>query len=198
VTDESAIIINRLTQSDPFYIASLLRSDWEQRDFSTPDGVIKTLDYEIKNRKGELFGTWSEYIYLTIKAVNDKHAKKILLFLSKERHKEFTRDEISEYIEHQLSESALEEKLRTLAYDNLISQGTNNFRYCGIPDDILDLIFRDLYQEEIDNEKPNIAGELKAKVAESTGIDGIRGLSVVSGMERSGFSYAGRGLQPRP
>jgi hypothetical protein len=165
VTDESAIIINRLTQSDPFYIASLLRSDWEQRDFSTPDGVIKTLDYEIKNRKGELFGTWSEYIYLTIKAVNDKHAKKILLFLSKERHKEFTRDEISEYIEHQLSESALEEKLRTLAYDNLISQGTNNFRYCGIPDDILDLIFRDLYQEEIDNEKPNIAGELKTKVA---------------------------------
>jgi hypothetical protein len=165
VTDESAIIINRLTQSDPFYIASLLRSDWEQRDFSTPDGVIKTLDYEIKNRKGELFGTWSEYIYLTIKAVNDKHAKKILLFLSKERHKEFTRDEISEYIEHQLSESALEEKLRTLAYDNLISQGTNNFRYCGIPDDILDLIFRDLYQEEIDNKKPNIAGELKTKVA---------------------------------
>jgi hypothetical protein len=198
VTEESAIVINRLTQSDPFYIASLLRSNWEQRDFSTPDGVIKTLDYEIKNREGELFGTWSEYIFSTIKAVNDEDAKKILLFLSKERHKECTRDEINECIEHQLSEDAFEEKLRLLEYGDLIRQGTNNFRYCGIPDDILDLIFRDLYQEEIDNEKPNIAGELKAKVAESTGIDGIRGLSVVSGMERSGFSYAGRGLQPRP
>jgi len=165
VTDESAIVINRLTQSDPFYIASLLRSDWEQRDFSTVDGVIKTLNYEIKNREGELFGTWSEYILSTIKAVNDKHAKKILLFLSKERHKECTRDRISEYIDHQLSESALEEKLRTLEYGDLITQGTNNFRYCSIQDDILDMIFRDLYQEEIDNVKPNIAGELKAKVA---------------------------------
>ncbi|MEN8219368.1 MAG: hypothetical protein ABFS56_24025, partial [Pseudomonadota bacterium] len=165
VTDESAIVINRLTQSDPFYIASLLRSNWEQRDLSTVDGVIKTLNYEIKNREGELFGTWSEYIFSTIKAVNDKHAKQILLFLSKERHKECTRDTISEYIDHQLSEGALEEKLRTLEYGDLISQGSNNFRYCGIQDNILDFIFRDLYQEEIDSVKPNIAGELNAKVA---------------------------------
>ncbi len=54
--------------------------------------------------------------------------------------------------------------LRTLEYGDLISQGSNNFRYCGIPDDILDLIFRDLYQEEIDQVKPNIAAELTAKV----------------------------------
>ncbi|MDM8562838.1 hypothetical protein QUF54_05735 [Candidatus Marithioploca araucensis] len=95
ITEESAFMINQLTKSDPFYIASLLRSDWEERDFSTIDGVIKTLDYEIKNRDGELFGTWSEYIYSTIKAVNDRYAKQILLFLSREREKECTRTEIS-------------------------------------------------------------------------------------------------------
>ncbi len=74
-------MINQLTQSDPFYIASLLRSDWRKRDFSTPEGVIKTLDYEVKNRKGELFGTWSEYIYSTTKVVNDRYAKQIMLLL---------------------------------------------------------------------------------------------------------------------
>jgi hypothetical protein len=147
VTDDSVIAINRLTQSDPFYIASLLRSDWEQRDFSSVEGVVRTLDYEIKNRKGELFGTWSEYIFSTIKAVNDQYAKQILLFLSKERHKECSRDEISDYIGKKLSSADLEDRLRTLEYGDLISQGSNNFRYCGIPDDILDLIFRDLYQE---------------------------------------------------
>lgn len=165
VSDESAIVVNRLTQSDPFYIASLFRSDWEQRNFSTADGVIKTLAYEVQNRDGELFGTWSEYIFSTIKAVNDRYAKQILLFLSKERHKDCTRKEIGDHINHQLSEGELEDKLRTLEYGDLISQGSNNFRYCGIQDDILDFIFRDLYQEEIDGVEPKITAELTAKVA---------------------------------
>jgi hypothetical protein len=164
VTDESALVINQLTQSDPFYIASLLRSDWRERDFSGKAGVIKTLDYEVKNRKGELFGTWSEYIYSTIKAVNDRYAKKILLFLSRERQKECTRKEISDHMEGQLSDSELEEKLHALESGDLITQGSSNFRYRGIPDDILDFIFRDLYEEEIHGKKPNIAAELTASV----------------------------------
>jgi hypothetical protein len=164
VSDEVALVINRLTQSDPFYIASLFRSDWEEQDFITVAGVVNTLTYEIKDREGELFGTWSEYIYATIKEVNDQYAKKIILFLSKERYKECTRDQISEHLGGKLSAGALEEKLRTLKYGDLITQGINNFRYSGIPDDILDLIFRELYQEEIENDKPDIASDLANKV----------------------------------
>jgi len=164
ITEESAFMLNKLTKSDPFYIASLLRSDWEERDFSTTDGVIKTLDYEIKNREGELFGTWSEYISSTIKAVNDRYAKQILLFLSKKRENECTRKEISDHLEGQLLDSQLEEKLQALEYGDLITQGSSNFRYRGIPDDILDLIFRSLYEEEIHQTKPDIAAELTASV----------------------------------
>ncbi|MDM8562358.1 hypothetical protein QUF54_03290 [Candidatus Marithioploca araucensis] len=165
ITDEAAAAINQLTQSDPFYIASLLRSDWESRDFNSVEGIIRTLDYEIKNREGELFGTWSEYIFSTIKEVNDQYAKKILLFLSKERHKECTRVEISNHLGGQLSNGELEEKLRGLEYGDLITKGVSNFRYSGIPDDILDLIFRELYQEEIEQVKPDISKELHDKVA---------------------------------
>jgi hypothetical protein len=165
VSDEAVLVINLLTQSDPFYIASLFRSDWEHQDFTSVDGALKTLAFEIRNKKGELFGTWSEYIYSTIKEVNDQYAKQILLFLSKERYKECTRLEIREHLGGKLDDRALEKKLRALEYGDLIAQGSNNFRYCGIPDDILDLIFRDLYQEEIDNVKPNIDNELTAKVA---------------------------------
>jgi hypothetical protein len=163
VSDEVALIINQITHSDPYYIATLFRSDWPGQDFTTTQGAIKTLAYEIRNRKGELFGTWSEYIFSTIKAVNDRHSKQILLFLSQEREKECTREQIGNAIGNELSDPELEDRLRTLEYGDLITQGSSNFRYCGIPDDILDFIFRDLYQEEIERKKPNIEEELAAK-----------------------------------
>jgi hypothetical protein len=165
VSDEAAFIINLLTQSDSFYIASLFRSEWEEQDFISVEGAIKTLAYEIRNYEGELFGTWSEYIYSTLKEVNDKYAKQILLFLSKERHKECTRLEISDCIGNALSERELEERLRALHYGDLITKRSlSHFRYSGIPDDILDLIFRDLYQEDIYQTKPDVEKELTATV----------------------------------
>ncbi|MCP4698371.1 MAG: hypothetical protein GY862_16185, partial [Gammaproteobacteria bacterium] len=65
-----------------------------------------------------------------------------------------------------LSDRELEARLQVLEYGDLIARpGLSRFRYCGIPDDILDLIFRDLYQEEIDLSKPDIESELMAKAA---------------------------------
>ncbi len=162
VTDESVRVINQLTQSDPFYIASLLKSDWLEKDLSTVEGVIKTLDYEIQNRKGALFGTWADSIESTIKA--DQYTKEILLFLSQERDKECTLDEINDHLEGALSEGNLEETLYILESADLISRGSNYFRYQGINDDILDMILRHLYAEEVYQVKPSIAEELAAKV----------------------------------
>ncbi|MCP4346420.1 MAG: hypothetical protein GY795_12940, partial [Desulfobacterales bacterium] len=96
--------------------------------------------------------------------VNDTHAKKILLFLSGERFRECTRDEIRDHLNGELNDRELEEKLRTLVNGDLAARTVSNFRYSGIPDDILDLIFRELYQEEIDQVRPDIGSELAAKV----------------------------------
>ncbi len=167
ITDESAYAINHLTQSDPFYIATLFESDWPNRDFASISGAIDTLTYEIKNRKGAIFKTWAEYIDLTMKQVNGeetKNSKKILLYLSKERHKDCTRDEIRAHLKDALDDQSLERKLKTLKSGDLVTQGTNNFRYSGIPDDILDFIFRELYQEEIDQVSLDIGSELADKV----------------------------------
>jgi hypothetical protein len=165
VSDEVAVAINLFTQSDPFYIASLFRSDWEYQDFNSVEGAMKTLAFEIKNQEGELFGTWSEYISLTLKEVNDQYAKKILLFLSKDRYREYTRPQINQHLGNKLSDGELERKLQALEYGDLITRPSiSRFRYCGIPDDILDLIFRSLYQEEIEHEKLNIENELQAKL----------------------------------
>ncbi|OQY55376.1 MAG: hypothetical protein B6245_19860 [Desulfobacteraceae bacterium 4572_88] len=165
MTGEIALVINRLTQSDPFYIAILFRSDWPGRDFSTADGIIRTFAHEIVEPGGEIFGTWSEYIDMSLDAVNDIHGKKMLLYLSGERYKECPRDEIREHLGWPPErDRELEEKLRTLAYGNLITLTTSNFHYQGIPDDVLDIIFRELYQYEIEHDRPDVRAELAGKL----------------------------------
>ncbi len=165
MTEQVALTINHLTQSDPFYIATLFRSDWEHRDFSTVDGVIQTFAHEILDRQGELFKTWAEYIDTTIKAVNDVHGKKMLLYLSRERDQECTRDDIRNYLGWPPEKDRdLEEKLEVLEYGDLIERGSSDFHYQGIPDDVFDLIFRERYQYEIDRVAPDIPAELTAKI----------------------------------
>ncbi len=165
LTEPLALTINLLTQSDPFYIATVLNSEWEERDFSTRDGVIQTFTHEILDREGELFKTWAEYIDTTIKKVNDVYGKKILLYLSRERYQERTREDIRQHIQWPTDkERELEEKLRTFEYGNLITRGHTDFHYQGIPDDVLDIIFRVRYQYEIDHVDPDVPAELAAKI----------------------------------
>jgi len=165
VTERIALVINTLAQSDPFYISVLFGSDCPGKDFSTSDGVIHTLTYEMKDRGGELFGTWSEYIDSTLNQVNDIYGKKVLLYLSKERYKECTRTEIREHIGWPPEKDReLEKKLRTLEYGGLVTRSSSDFHYQGIPDDILDLIFRERYQYEIENVTPDMSDELAGKI----------------------------------
>ncbi|MCP4566173.1 MAG: hypothetical protein GY841_01195, partial [FCB group bacterium] len=141
-------------------------SDWEEKDFSGAEGIILTLAHEITDQESELFSTWSEYIDSTIKQVNDIYGKKLLLFLSKERHKECTRDEIRDHLGWSPEkDKELEEKLSTLKFGDLITRGSSDFHYQGIPDDILDFIFRERYQYEIEMVKPDVRSDLAAKIA---------------------------------
>ncbi|MCP4131622.1 MAG: hypothetical protein GY754_11645, partial [bacterium] len=165
IDEHTALAANILTQSDPFYISILFGSDWEEKDFSGDEGVIKTLTHEITDRGSELFGTWSEYIDSTIRQVNDIYGKKILLYLSKERHKECTRDEIRDHLGWPPEkDKELEEKLSILEYGDLITRGGSDFHYQGIHDDILDFIFRERYQYEIEMVEPDVSSDMAAKI----------------------------------
>ncbi len=165
MTERLALTINHLTQSDPFYIATLFRSDWEQSDFSCEEGIIQTFTHEMLDREGELFKTWAEYIDQTVKKVNDVYGKKMLLYLSREREQESTREEIRQYLGWpEAKDREVEEKLEIFEYGGLIKRGHTDFHYQGIPDDVLDLIFRTRYEYEIERVEPDVAGELTAKI----------------------------------
>jgi len=163
LTEEIALVINQIVQSDPFYMTALFSSPF--RDFSSVEGVIKTFVEEISNKKGELYLTWMEYINISIKKVNDRYAKQILLILSQNRYQKMGRDEILDKLGwSEDRDPELEEKLLALEYGGLIESTTSNYHYQGIPDDILDLIFRERYQYEIYKKQFDMKSELRERI----------------------------------
>jgi len=163
LTQEIALVINQIVQSDPYYMTVLFGSPF--RDFSSVEGVINTFVEEISNKKGELYLTWMEYIYISIKKVNDRYAKQILLILSKNRYQKMGRDEILDQLGWSKDrDPELEEKLLALEYGGLIEGTTSSYHYQGIPDDILDLLFRERYQYEIYNKPFDMKTELRERI----------------------------------
>jgi hypothetical protein len=163
LTDEVASIINLIIQSDPYYMTVLFSSYF--RDFSSVEGAIQTFVEEISDKEGELYLIWMEYIDISLNKVNDKYGKQILLILSKNRHNEMARDEILDQLGWpEERDRELEEKLQALVYGGLIEGTASSYHYKGIPDDILDLIFRSRYQYEIYREKVDMKLELQKKV----------------------------------
>ncbi|MDM8522023.1 hypothetical protein QUF80_01525, partial [Desulfococcaceae bacterium HSG8] len=167
ITGDVALAVNTMTRSDPYYIASLFGSEWEGRDFSGIRGAVMTFANEIRDRNSELHRTWLEYIRMSLKKVNDRYGKQILLLLSRERDKELGRDEILEELGWPPEdEPLLEKKLSDLEYGDLVTRGSTDYHYRGISDDILYLIFHDRYLYEIYRKKIDVRDELSAKVEE--------------------------------
>ncbi len=166
VTGETAVLINELAHSDPFFISCIFSSDFPDFDLTDPEKVIGLLAYEIRNPGGELQKTWGEYIGKTLSKVNDRNAKRIVMFLNQEvnRNRQWTRPEIAEQLALKMSDEELEKKLKMLVSGDLISQGGNNFRYRGMQDDLLDKIFRYIFQEELENFQPHFETEYRIQM----------------------------------
>lgn len=69
--------------ADPFFISCVIQSNCPQRDLTTTEGVIETVNYEVADRGSELSETWREYIDLTVDRINKTYGKQLLLHLSK-------------------------------------------------------------------------------------------------------------------
>ncbi len=149
VTEETVYLIARMTEGSPFYISSIMRSEYEDKDLTTLDGVTKTLEFETLNDEGEIKSTWMEYIASALPRVNDRNGKNIVLYLCKHRDREVTRQELLENLKLDMTDAKLEEKLTALVKSDIIKQGQTNFDYQGVSDNIFDKVFRGVYEKEI-------------------------------------------------
>ncbi|MCP4149199.1 MAG: hypothetical protein GY757_15740, partial [bacterium] len=151
VTEETAYLIIALTEGSPFYISSIFRSDCEDKDLTTVDGLIRTMEFETLSDHGIIKGTWMEYVITALSKVNDRNARKIVLHLCKNKDRELTRKEILDDLKLDIIDEKLEKILEGLAKWDIIEQGQTNFDYRGVQDNIFDKVYRGVYQDEVEH-----------------------------------------------
>jgi hypothetical protein len=149
VTEEIAYLLVGLAEGNPFYISAVIRSDCPGKDLTTVDGLTRTLEFETLDEEGVIKASWMEYVSAAFKKVNDKNAKKIVLYLCQHRDQEVTRSELLEKLSLDMDDAELEEKLEALVKGDIISQGQTHFDYRGVQDNIFDKVFRGVYEKEI-------------------------------------------------
>ncbi len=165
VSEETTFLIAQLTEGSPFYISALMRSNHKNKDLTTPEGLLETLQFETLMDSGEIKSTWMEYVNTAFSRVNAKNAKSIVLYLCKNRDREVTRKELAEKLQLNMTDSELETKLKALVKADIIEQGTTNFDYRGVQDNIFDKVFRGVYQKEIEHFEP---GQIEKEYREAS------------------------------
>jgi hypothetical protein len=166
LTNETASLINRLCMSDPFFISCVVQSDYEDRDLTTEQGVIDTVNYEITDRDSEMSKTWNEYIQLTLSRINDIHAKNILLHLSKNNDRIWTPKELKDKLNLDISEKEIFRKLLLMAEADVIVQGLADIDFQGLQDGTLNLVLRNRFEKEITGFAPDLKKEFHEQIQE--------------------------------
>jgi len=166
ITNTTAILINQLCLSDPFFISCVIHSNYEERDLTTEDGVINTVNYEISDRNSEMSETWREYLDLTLQRVNDIHAKQLLLYLSKHADRYWTHRELKEALSLDLDLEAIKERLVILSESDMIDRGVSDIDFRGLQDGTLNLILRNRFEKEIKTFAPDLKQEFHEQIQE--------------------------------
>ena len=164
ITNQTAVQINELCLSDPFFISCVIQSDFENKKLSTSEGVIDTVHYEISDRESEMSNTWNEYLNETLECVNNIYAKTLLLFLSKHAHRYWTPAELKKELPLSLDSNEILKRLAILSKADLIDRGVSDIQFRGLTDGTLNLILRNRLEEEITGFMPNLKQEMSSKL----------------------------------
>ena len=156
VTEETAFSLVRISEGNPFYISSVIRSDYPGKDLTSLEGLTGTLEFETLDDQGLIKTSWMEYMAKAFPKINDRNAKNIVLHLSKHRDREWTRDELREALNLEMPDQDLEKKLNALVKADIINKGRSFYCYRGVNDNIFDKVFRGVYDEEIRKFSANV------------------------------------------
>jgi hypothetical protein len=126
--------------------------------------VVNTVDYEITNRRSEMFRTWGEYIQLTLQKINDRHAKNILLHLSKHADRYWTPRDLKDALHLDLDQNEIQKRLLLLVEADVIERGVSDIDFRGLQDGTLNLILRNRFEKEINAFVPDLKQEFHVKI----------------------------------
>jgi hypothetical protein len=166
ITNETAVMINQLCQSDPFFISCVIQNELPNKDLTTPDGVVEVVNYEISARHSEMSKTWNEYLQLTLSQVNDKYAKMLLLHLNKYSDTYWTPKQLKQTLKIDLGLEQIQHRLITLSEADVIERGVADIEFRGLQDGTLCLILRNRFSKEIEEFEPlsDLKSEFSAQI----------------------------------
>ena len=164
ITNETAEQINTLCMSDPFFISCVIRSEYENKDLATAEGVVNTTNYEITDASSEMSMNWSEYIDQTTDRINERYAKNMLLHLSKHADRAWTAGELKDELNIPADRHKIREKLEIMAKADVIKKGLSDIRYQGLQDGTIYLILRHRFEEEISEFAPDLKKSFNAEL----------------------------------
>jgi len=168
ITNETAPIINRLCMSDPFFISSVILSNYSEKELTTKTGVIETVNYEITSRHSQMSTTWAEYIESTLDRVNDIHGKNILLHLSKNSDRYWTHHDLKGELQLELPLNEIKRRLVLLAESDVIERGISDIDFRGLQDGTLNLILRNRFEKEISTFRPDLRVDFQKQIDDLT------------------------------
>ncbi|MCP4656764.1 MAG: hypothetical protein GY856_15230 [bacterium] len=140
ITDDTAPYIAEVTGNDPWYIAATISNRLEEKDLTTREGVRDALALETIAGQGEIARVWNEYLWDAFARVNDKNARKIVLYLAAHEPEERNRDEIRTDLDLDMTDEELEERLHKLVKADILADGSSNFHYRGLGDRIFAMV----------------------------------------------------------
>ena len=165
ITNQAAQQINELCMADPFFISCVILSECKEKDLTTTEGVVNTVDYEITHRGSELSKTWSEYIRKTFARVNGTTTKNLMLFLNKHDDQYWTPQKLKSELNLDLSADEIFQRLELLAESDVIEQGGPDIDFRGLQDGTLNLVLRHRFEKEIEGFKPDFKTEFEQRLA---------------------------------
>ncbi|MCP4149887.1 MAG: hypothetical protein GY757_19230 [bacterium] len=163
ITNETAILINRLCHSDAFFISCIIRSSFKHKDLCSTEGVINTVNYELTSRHADFGNNWEAYFRTTFNRVNEVNAKKMLLHLTRFRERSWTPLELKEALQLDMEANEIQEKLEMLRKADLI-EDLSSIDYIGLDDGTFYMVLRDRFEKEISGLKPDFKKQFKEEI----------------------------------
>ncbi len=163
ITYKTGEYILGLTGGDPYYISIIFEGTFlGKKNFNSINNINDVYEHEIT--KGNIKGTWYEYLFKAFSEVNNINAKRMVLYLFNANGKERTREQIMTDLKLDMTDFELEKKLKALVYSDIISQGESNFDYKISNDKIYEFVFRNIYQKEIDKIGQDVGKALRSQI----------------------------------
>ncbi|MDJ0837645.1 MAG: hypothetical protein QNK37_14110 [Acidobacteriota bacterium] len=149
ITNETAVFLNMLCFADPYFIACAMRSSCPGRDLTTLDGVARVVDFETGNERAELSQEWESWLDRSLTRINERHAKKILLYMTRLADEQFTPKILKERLALTISEEEIHQKLEMLRKAELIHAARTEYRYYALKDGTFYLLLKQRFKDQL-------------------------------------------------